>query len=253
MRRWSCLALMLLLSTLVARPVLAQTENILTLRLNRDWGYGGFGQIQGLFSMSVTGPDDLARVVFMIDGQAIGEDTATPFKVQFTTDAYQPGMRTMSAAGFTREGTRLDSNEITAEFVTAGAAGESTTKAMAPLLGLVGGLLVVMTLATVLSARKRTPVPFGQPRSYGLSGGTICPKCARPFALSLLGFNLGVGKLTACPHCGKWSVVRRWPLDALRAAEEAELARAAEGPLVQPLSDEERLRQDIEGSRYADD
>jgi len=236
----------------VTQPVAAQSETGLTLRLNRDWGYGGFGQIQGLFSMSVSGAEDLKRVVFLIDGEPIGEDTEAPFKFQFTTDDYEPGTRVMSAVGYTGDGQGLSTNEITAEFISADAAGKGMSKIMGPVGGLLLGLIVVMVAATLLSARKRSHVPLGQPRQYGISGGTICPKCNRPFALSFLGFNIGMGKLMPCPHCGRWSVVRRWPIDALRAAEQAELASADGQPQVADISEEERERKELDDSRYRD-
>jgi DNA-directed RNA polymerase subunit RPC12/RpoP len=228
----------------------AQDERGLTLRLSRDWGFGGFGQIQGLFSMRVTGPEDLVRVQFMIDGLTIAEDEEPPFSVQFHTDNYPSGMRTMSAAGETADGGVLQSNEIGAEFLSAEAAGKATTKFIIPLMGLVVLILALTAGFSLVAARKRKPVAWGQPRKYGLSGGTICPKCGRPFPLSLLGLNMGLGKFTACPHCGKWSVVRSRPLAELRAAEASELERAGEKPQVAERSSEEKLQQDLDDSRY---
>ena len=61
------------------------------------------------------------------------------------------------------------------------------------------------------------------------------------------------GKLDRCPHCGKWSVVRRATPAELSAAEAAELAAAkAEQAETPGLSEEERLRQELEDSRYQD-
>ena len=94
------------------------------------------------------------------------------------------------------------------------------------MLGLLVPIIGASAAATLFAARRRGRVPLGQPRKYGISGGTICPKCGRPFALSFLGFNLGVGRLTPCPHCGKWFVARRLPQAVLREAEAAELEQA---------------------------
>jgi len=243
--------LVLVLVMVVAAPARAQSEGEIKLSLNRDFGYGGFGEVQGLFSMKASGPEGLERVVFQIDGETIGEASQAPFKIQFHTDSYPPGLRALTAVGYTADGQTLRSNEIRITFLSKEEAGKATTKVIGPAVGLIVLILGVMAVATVIASRRRGKVPLGQPRNYGPFGGTICPKCGRPFALSLLGLNLGLGKFTACPHCGKWSVVRRVPLDGLRAAEEAELARA-DGAAPEGSSGEEGLRKAIDDSRYQD-
>ena len=50
----------------------AFAQEQLTISLHRDFGYSGFGNdIQGLFSIRVSGPTDLAQVEFYIDGQSM--------------------------------------------------------------------------------------------------------------------------------------------------------------------------------------
>jgi hypothetical protein len=56
-------------------------------------------------------------------------------------------------------------------------------------------------------------------------------------------------KLERCPYCGKWAAVRRKSLDELRAAEREELKQAA-GTLEFGLSEEEKLRRELENTRY---
>jgi hypothetical protein len=244
------LALLLLGSTTV--PTLAQSEGDLRLSMRRDWGYGGFGEIQGLFTLSARGPDDLARVVFLIDGEPIGEDVEPPFALQFNTASYPTGPRTLSAIGYTQAGRELNSNEIQTKFVPASRTTEALMTIVLPLVGLV---VLVVVLALVISTRltrRRGSVPLGQPRNYGASGGAICPKCERPFALSLLSLNLLTHKLSLCPHCGKWVRVRSRPLPELRAAEAAELEGVNEAMPREALSDAEKLRQQLEESRYID-
>ena len=53
----------------LASPTHAQTEDErLSLRLSRDFGYSsGGGDIQGTFSMKVSGPEDLERVRRLFD------------------------------------------------------------------------------------------------------------------------------------------------------------------------------------------
>jgi uncharacterized Zn-finger protein len=101
----------------------------------------------------------------------------------------------------------------------------------------------------ILTGRENKNLPLGAPRKYGAAGGAICPKCGRPFALHLFGFNLGLSKFDRCPYCGKWSTVRAKPLPELRAAEAAEL-EAANAAAPSLLSEEERLRRELERSRY---
>jgi hypothetical protein len=58
------------------------------------------------------------------------------------------------------------------------------------------------------------------------------------------------GKLERCPYCGKWGIVTARPLDQLRAAEAAEVVDAQTGALQEPEDETERLRKQLENSRY---
>lgn len=229
-----------------------QDSSELELRLSRDFGYGGLnGDIQGRFSMIVEGPADLERVVFLIDGQSIGEDNEAPFRLQFHTDNYSLGRHTLSATGFTSDGRELQSDEMSRNFV---AASEGWREGLR-----VGGVIAAVAVVTVtiaslivaLAGRNQKSTPLGASRTYGPFGGAICPKCGRPFSLHLWKMNLLAGALDRCPHCGKWSLVRRAHPDVLRAAEEAELAQAA-GESAPILSEEERLRKLLDESRFND-
>jgi hypothetical protein len=244
---WSVLILVI-----VALPAAAQSEEALRLHLNRDFGYGGLGQIQGLFSLSASGPAEVTRVVFWVDEEVLGEDGEAPFRLQFHTDSFSPGVHVLHATGHTGSGGSLRSDELRVEFLSAAQAGQATLRMVVPLVGIVAVIVVIMGAATVLSARRKGPVPPGQPRSYGWAGGSICPRCRRPFALNWFAPRMGLGRLVPCPHCGKWSVVRRRPLAELRAAEAAELAGAEERPHVAGLSEDEALRRELEDSRYRD-
>ncbi len=248
------LSLVLACTMAVITPVAAQDANSLVLRLNRDFGYSsGTGKIQGTFSMRVSGPENLSRVEFQIDGNTIGEATAVPFNLRFDTGQFDLGQHTMSAIGYTSDGLELRSNEITAEFVTASAATETIAKIVVPLVIVIGGIVLITTLVPVLMGRGKTgDLPLGTARSYGVFGGSICPKCGRPFSRHIWGMNLGLGKLDRCPHCGKWSIVRAQPIDILRAAEQAELENADTEGQLQEMSEEERFRKELDNSRYQD-
>ena len=235
-------------------PVLAQSEGELVLRLSRDFGYSsGTGKIQGTFSMKVSGSDDLVRVDFYIDGEVIGEANEAPFRLRFKTGSYSLGVHTLSAVGTTSDGREFRTNEHRREFVSAEDSWRGGLGIALPILGLVAGVTVLSFVIPFLMGRgKKSSLPLGAPRSYGALGGTICPKCGRPFARHFWGLNIVVGKLDRCPHCGKWSIVRRASPAELEAAEAVELEMTGEGEQVTGLSEEEKLRRDLERSRYED-
>lgn len=240
------LLLVLTLSLLAVPAALAQSED-LKLTMSRDWGYGGLnGDIQGLFSMHVSGPDPLVKVEFYIDETKIGEDTEAPFALSFTTDNYDIGVHTMFAVGFTSDGQELRSNSITANFVPEQAVG----KFLIPIFGVVLIAILGSTLIPFLATRNKKPVqlPLGEERSYGVGGGGICPKCKRPFALPLFSMNLAFSKFARCPYCGKWSVVRVQSLNTLREAEKAELEWGKAE--VKEETEEEKLRKILDDSKY---
>lgn len=248
MKKTSILLALLLGLTLVS-VVSAQGQG-LELSLSRDWGYGGFnGDIQGTFSMHVKGPDDLVKVQFYIDDLMIGEDTSAPFSYQFLTDNYTTGSHVMKAVGFTSSGAQLESQPISALFISKEASSRSTIKMVGTILGALLLAVLISALIPMLNRRKGVTTPLGATRSYSFGGG-ICPKCKRPFGFTLLSLNMLTGKLTPCPHCGKWSIVRRASLAELKAAEQAEIP-AQSGAEFEP-SEEEKLKKDLDASRYQD-
>jgi hypothetical protein len=111
------------------------------------------------------------------------------------------------------------------------------------------GLIVLSFVISFVTAGKLKDLPPGAPRQYGAAGGAICPRCRRPFSRHFLSLNVLVGKLERCPFCGKWSILAAQPLSILRAAEAAELEEAV-GEAVPPESEEERLRKELDQSRY---
>jgi hypothetical protein len=235
-----------LLATITAA---AQTET-LTVSLSRDWGYGGFGgDIQGTFSMHASGSAGVTRVEFYIDETKIGETSAPPFNLQFVTDNYPLGAHALYAVGFTNEGVRLESNRINATFVSASEGTSAALKIIIPILVLVFGAMLVAAIVPILTGRRTQQLEPGAARSYTLGGG-ICPKCSRPFGFHLLSMNLLGAKLDRCPYCGKWSRVGYASRDKLRAAEEAEITRAA--GQVQGAPQEEKQNKELDDSRYQD-
>jgi hypothetical protein len=243
------LLLSLTFGLLAATAAFAQTPQ-LTLRMSRDFGYGGFnGDIQGLFSMKVTGPADLVRVVFYIDDTSIGEVTKAPFNLQFTTDNYPLGQRKLYAVGTSSSGQEYQSNIITATFVSASEGNKTVLQIVIPVLVVVFGAIILSFVIPLLTGRgKNQDLPFGAERKYGFNGGGICPKCKRPFVLPLFSMHLGFSKLARCPYCGKWSMVRVQSVSTLREAEKAELEWGKAE--VKEETEEEKLRKTLDDSKY---
>jgi hypothetical protein len=243
---------LLLLSFILPAAVHAQeSEDQLTLSLNRDFGYGGFGgEIQGRFSFRASGPADLEQVAFYMDGQLVGNADAAPFRFQFSTGDYSPGIHTLSAIGYTTGGETLHSNQLTRHFLTAEEAHDATTGLVFPLLGALAAIAVIGVVVTALLGRRKGTKTVGDYSQ--MAGGAVCSRCGLPFSRHVLSPNLFTGKLERCPHCGKWSVARRASPAELEQAEARLRAEAREGTSKIEETAEERLRRQIEASRFED-
>jgi DNA-directed RNA polymerase subunit RPC12/RpoP len=251
MKRAQAFAFVIILLALLNTLAFAQTDSGLVLRLSRDFGYAsGTGKIQGVFSMKVSGPENLSRVDFYIDDQKIGTVAQAPFNLRFQTDQYDLGAHTLYALGYTSGGSELRSNEIKVEFVSAEEGWQAGLRIAIPILVVVFGAMLVSFILMFISSGKAKGTPPGARRNYGAAGGAICPRCGRPYSRHVFSPNMVFGKLERCPYCGKWAIVRARPLDELRAAEEAELENSKAGTPVQEAED--HLHQEIDESRFED-
>ena len=225
---------------------LAQDEGeTLSLRLTRDWGYGGLnGQIQGKFSLRVSGPDDVVKVDFIVDGEVMHTSTESPFRYQFSTDSYASGEHTLTAIGYKADGTPVYGTEYVRHFLSAEDASSSMKNMVVPLLVIVGIATLAGVLAPVLMMRNKE----FKPGQYGAAGGAVCPRCTFPYSRSVLAPNMVVGKLQRCPHCGKWAIVPRASQTNLESAE-ARWAKEGTSSVEAP-SEEDKIRQRIDDSRY---
>jgi hypothetical protein len=233
---------------LVFIPVLARAQEggpPLDLRLRRLFGYGGIGQIEGSFSLSIADDSTLAQVDFLFNGQVVRTVTATPFEYRFNTGEFAPGVYTMTAQGTTTDGQVRESQSIQREFLSAEAAGEATSRILVPLVAVVLAITVASAVLPVVLGRKRVH----RPGQYGAAGGAICPRCSNPYARRFWSPNLLAGKLERCPHCGKWAIVRRADPASLAAAE-ARLASEGETQLESSESEADRLQRLLDESRY---
>jgi hypothetical protein len=250
MKKLSFISLIVVLVSLfIVFAAQAQSEE-LTISFSRDFGYSsGGGDIQGLFSIKVGGPDTLTKVVFYMDDKVMGEDTEAPFKLQFTTDDYPTGLHAIYAGGITTDGKELKTKIVHANFVSAAEGNQAAMRIVIPILGVAVVAILLTTVIPILTGRRTVVLESGTPRTYPM-GGAICPKCQRPFAVHIYGLNLGFSKFDRCPYCGKWSVVRRESLQKLRAAEEAELARSKETGSVPGMTEAEKLKKQLDDSKF---
>ena len=248
MKKFRIALVFALLASLLSWATVFAQEESLTLQLTRDFGYGGLnGDIQGAFSLKATGPANLKRVDFYIDEKKIGEVSAAPFKIQFVTDDYSAGVHSFSAVGTTLDGQQLNSQKITANFVSKSDAGKGTFQILLPILVITFGAILITAVVPLVMGRKTISLEPGTKRNYPIGGG-ICPKCARPFAFHMFGINLIGAKYDRCPYCGKWSIVKHVSIAQLHKAELAELVNIQ--AQVPEISEEEKLKQDLENSKF---
>ena len=248
-RRLLLFSLILLAALISVGTAVAQSDNELRLTLSRDFGTGLGNNIQGTFSFRVSGPDNLASVTFYIDDLVVGKDSEAPFRLQFKTDSYPLGFHTLRAVGIDQNGQELTSNQIRRNFISSSSANRTTLYLVVPIiLIVVGGML----LSSWIANRGQKSGDGADLRMNGPFGGTICPKCDKPFARHIWGLNIGVGKYDRCPHCGKWSIVRRVHPDVLAASVEAmQRGEAAESEATSPTSDDDdKWQQRLDDSKF---
>ncbi len=234
-----CLLVLFFLPSLV----FAQDNPTLELRLSRDNGFGLGNQMQGNFSYRVSGPDDLVRVEFLMDGEVIGEATEEPFRLRFVTDNFELGRHEMSAVGYTSDGQTLESNTFIGEFVSPQVTGR--------FIFVVIGFVVVVVAARFLFTR---PGSGKTKNGYGMFGGAVCKNCGRPFSRHWWGLNLLATRYDRCPHCGKWQGTSAASAEQLAAAEA--FARELDGvDVAAPETEDdsaEKLRKQLDDSRFED-
>src|SRR5690606_27042878 len=150
---------------LLVPVALAQNEPTFTIRLSRDFGSAIGGRIQGQFSIRVNGPDNLERVVFYIDDEQIGEDTETPFRLNFNTESFAPGVHTFRAVGFTVDGQELQSNNITPTIMSSEESREAFTSSVLPFIIGVVVLSIAVPVVIALLTKQKNLAP-GTSRQY---------------------------------------------------------------------------------------
>ena len=242
--------LALLASMLLPAAVFAQDEY--RVSVNRNIGFSAGSQIRGDFTVSLSGPaENVASVTFLLDGQEMAVVAAEPFRYRFMTQDYPDGIHEFSARVTLKDGSTIETSLRRFEFVSADSQTSSMVKILIPVLGVTLLLTLLGAGTSMLGRGKKGSGAYapGQPRSYGMGGGAICPKCKRPTPTHMWGLNLVAGRLDRCENCGGWSLMRRQSINVLRAAEAAELE--SEKPTVAAeKSEEEKLREMLDRSRY---
>jgi len=243
----------LLLFSILPSTVQAQTPAPYTVRLNRDFGYGGGSNVRGTFSLRISGDqENIQEVTYFIDNEMLNKTTTAPFRFQFKTDDYGFGWHDLSAEILTKNGEVITLNPIRYNFVTPEEESSGIKNILIPIGVVILIAFGVSALIQVLSKPKKL-AGGGQPRNYGILGGVICPKCGHPFPRHFWGLNLGLGKLDRCESCGKWSVTTRATPDQLAAAEAAEASLADQDGMpvqVQPVKD--KFEDSLDDSKYID-
>jgi hypothetical protein len=228
------------------------------LDTNRDFGYGNGSDVRGSFSLTIYGDQAAIRAVtYSIDGSEMGKVEQSPFRWKFKTTDYPDGWHELTAAVETTDGRSVTTPVVSLHF--ASAADESKTMGRIFLIAFIlflvlGGVGLFTQFFAFKGAATRQP---GYQRNYGYLGGTICPRCRRPYPIHITSLSLLIGRLDRCENCGKWALVHRYPIDVLRAAELAEIdALHNEGsaiPGAAEVDDEARLRKKLDESKYIND
>jgi len=248
---FASLLLALGLLAAVAGPAFAQDGY--RVSVNKEFGFNNGSQIRGDFSIALVGDEsNVASVTFLIDGQELAVVPQAPFKTKFKTQAYTDGIHDLGAAVTLKDNSTVNAEPARFKFLSAQEESGAMQKILIPLLALVFGFMALGMGTQFLAGRGKPaggPEP-GTQRSYGFAGGSICPKCNRPTPRHMTGINLVVGKLDRCENCGKWSIMRGYPLDVLRAAEAAERAAGQSTSPVSEKSEEDKLRDMLDDSRY---
>ena len=233
-------------------PVSAQDEGY-RVHVRKDFGYSWASDIQGRFTIQLQGDEtQVDQVTFLIDEDILGNVNSSPFKISFDTGDYPDGVHNISAEVLLRDGTLQKTTSLTYTFI---ASSETNQKIKPLLIGIGVAILGIFAIVTLVQSlflkKKKNAFQPGEPRNYSMLGGTICPKCGRPFPRHIFGINLMIGRLDRCDNCGKWVMTTRATPDALKAAEQAELDEfdADEGI----LSSKDAFEENLDDSRFFDD
>lgn len=242
-------ALLLVFLLAVVSPVLAQAE--LTLRVSKDFGYNSGSKIRGTFTLSATGPEDLASVVFFIDGQEVGRAGQSPFRLQIKTDDYPSGEHSLEARGTKSDGSSLVAQARTFQFLSREEEASGMKNILIPMLGILALITVGGMALQMLTSRGSHPQPSAITGKFTYHGGSgaICPRCQMPTPVHAFSPNIGLmTKFDRCESCGKWSLMRVRPAREMEAYARALVSQ--DQPQIQAEDEGEKLRKQVDDSRF---
>jgi hypothetical protein len=206
------------------------------------------GTIQGRFTLRASGPESLVEVRYLIDGQLMEAVTEPPFSYQFHTDNFATGVHEIYALGILDNGDEIRSQSLTLDFISGEEAGGSITRFIVPLVIVIAAISILSALLPSILGRGKDRFVLGE---YGPAGGAVCPACKLPYSRLFMSPNLVVGKLSRCPHCGKWTIARRATQAELNQAE-ARYRQDQEEGQARPADAADDLRRQLEESRFED-
>ncbi len=250
--------LRLIIATLVIAllffPTVVQAQTDLRLNIDKIIGYGMGNQIAGTFNIAVIGSEEqISAVNFLIDGESMGEVTQAPYKMTFDTKNYSKGEHQFAAEVTFKDGSTVTVGPSLYIIPTADEQRSGMMRIIVPVLGIILAAVLFINVIPMLTNRRKTgSIAPGAARNYGLAGGAICPKCKRPTPRHMWGLNMVAGKLDRCENCGRWSIMRAAPIDVLRAAEQAELEQEKASAVAPEKSEEEKLRELLDKSKYTE-
>lgn len=234
-----------------AEPMVASEY---ALNITRTFGSDtGTGKIRGTFELKVIGDQDaIQKVSYRLDGEEIALIEEPPFAYKFQTQDHPDGDHTLSATVTTLSGDLIDTAGRKFRFMS----NEEQFSTMGRILGIVFGVVIglmligVLIQAVIFGGKGLRKVPLGEPRNYGFKGGGICPSCKRPYAFHWFSINLIGAKIDRCDFCGRFNYVKSRGLEELRAAEREELRQAQPETPIAEKSEEERLKEMLDQSKY---
>jgi hypothetical protein len=243
----------LILIAITASPAFAQQDEY-QLGLTRVIGFNSGDLIRGTMNLFVIGPaDNIQSVKYLIDGKVVAEITQSPFSATFQTTEFASGYHDLSAVVQTKDGRSVSTATRKFNFATPEQERSGLFNILGPILGIVALVMVLGFAAQMLLFKNKfKSMPPGTRREYGIRGGTICPKCGRPYALHWWTPNLPGARFDRCDFCGKWSLVHRYSIDGLRAAEQKEIQSFGTSEPIVEKTEEEKLREMLEKSKYSD-
>lgn len=250
MKKRIILLLVLAMVFVVSFSAVMAQESPFTLRIVRDWGYGNGTDINGRMSLSVKGDQDkIQQVTFFIDDEVMASVAASPFKVQFDTNDFDPGLHRLTAEVITTLGETYTTNRLVSNFMGKSAANQSMFKILLLLGGIVVASMSIQFLMQKNSTKNAKYDEYGR-RQYGVWGGAVCPSCGQPFDRSFFGINLVGVRLERCPHCRKLVAARRAAPEQLEAAERS--SRPETTGQAPAKSEFEKKQESYDDSKYTD-